>query len=438
MYIQRDIDNHLEAWRLSLERKPLLLRGARQVGKSSAVRELGKKFRYYLEINFEEQRQVYPLFRGNLSPVQLAENLSALYNVPIVAGETLLFFDEIQQCPDAISSLRFFYEQWPELHVIAAGSLLEFALQELPSFGVGRIRSLFMYPFSFNEFLSALKENTLLKLKEKASPEKLLPEPIHLKLVDLLKRYFLIGGMPEVVVNYTNGRSLVECQQVLDDLIISLRADFVKYRKKVPSLRIHEVFGSVVEQAGSKFIFKNAADANHGQIKEAIELLIMAGLVIPVTHTSANGIPLGAEANFKKRKMLLFDIGIYQRLLGLPLSEILLENPTNLTNKGALAEIFAGLEIVKAISPFQIADLYYWHRESKSSNAEVDYVLQRGSQILPVEVKSGIKGSMQSMFSFLKEKNQPVGWRLSLEPFSTYDSVISIPLYSIAEALQKN
>ncbi len=436
MYLRRQIDGILEIWRTSKDRKPLLVRGARQVGKSSAIRQLGKKFNYFLEINFEEQREIHALFSGNLSPQDLCDNLSVLFGIPVKAGETLLFFDEIQQCPAAISSLRFFYEKWPELHVVAAGSLLEFALQELPSFGVGRIRSCFMYPFSFNEFLWAMGEDGLVEIKKNATPDKPLASPVHQKLIDYIKRYFLTGGMPEAVAHYAAHGSLYDCQMILDDLMISLKADFAKYRKKVPSLRLLEVFQSVVAQCGNKFIYKNAADANHLQIKEAIELLIMAGLITPATHSAANGIPLGAETNSKKRKLLLLDLGIYHRLMGLQLGNILLQNGNDFVNKGTAAELFAGLELMKSIPAWQQPELYYWHREAKSSNAEVDYVWQDGRQIIPIEVKAGTKGSMQSMQAFLKEKKQPFGIRTSLEPYGRYENIIVVPLYCLSDFLQ--
>lgn len=186
--------------------------------------------------------------------------------------------------------------------MIAAGSLLEFAFEGLPSFGVGRVRSIFMYPFSFDEFLLVCGEKLLLQVKKSASPEKPLQEAIHIKLLNILRRFLVLGGMPEVIARYVQGQNLNTCQQVLNDLIISLKADFTKYKKRVPFSRLSEVFTSVVQQTGAKFVYAKAAtEANHKQVKEALDLLIMAGLVIPVTHTSANGIPLGAEGAEKKR-----------------------------------------------------------------------------------------------------------------------------------------
>jgi hypothetical protein len=438
MYFRRKIDQELLTWSLELKRKPILLRGARQVGKSAAVRELAIHFEHFLEINFEEQKEVHKLFAGDLAPIELCRNLSAMFNVAIVPGKTLLFFDEIQGCLPAISSLRFFYEKIPGLHLIAAGSLIEFALEELPSFGVGRIRSMFVYPFSFDEFISACGEEQLLEAKQQASAKHPLPETLHQKLVNQFKRFLLVGGMPEAVAEYTQGNDLLACQRVLDDLIISLKADFTKYKKRVPVLRIAEVFESVVQQNGGKFIFAKAAtESNHKQVKEALKLLIMAGLVIPVTHTSANGIPLGAGADIKKRKMLIFDTGIFQRLLGLDISKVLFEDSFELVNKGAIAELYAGLELIRTSSCYQQISLYYWQREALNSNAEVDYLIQKQLEIIPMEVKSGKKGSMQSLHLFLKEKNMPFGIRLSLENFSSYGQIRVYPLYAVSNLVNE-
>lgn len=438
MYLPRDFDKELTLWRQEKEGKPLLLRGARQVGKSTAIRELSKQFDHFLEINFEEQRQVHKLFEGDLDPATLCENLSILYNIPIIPGKTLVFFDEIQACIPAISSLRFFYEKYAELHVIAAGSLLEFALAEIPSFGVGRIRSLFVYPLSFDEYLNGIGEKSLLEAKQKATLKTPLAEPLHQKLLIHVKRFLVIGGMPEVVASYVRHNNINQCGQVLDDLITSLKADFAKYKKQVPFLRISEVFDSVIQQSGSKFTYSKAAtEANHKQIKEAVDLLIMAGLVLPVTHTAANGLPLGAEANPKKRKMLLLDTGIFQRLLGLNISEILFEDDFDVVNKGAIAEQYVGLELLKAASCYRQENLYFWHREAKSSNAEVDYVIQKNENILPIEVKSGKKGSMQSLFLFLAEKEVPVGIRFSLENYSAYENIQVFPLYAVSELVRR-
>ncbi len=432
-HILRGIDTDLKRWKDEFNRKPLLLRGPRQVGKSSAVRNLASSFEYFIEVDFEAQRDLHVIFSSSLDPGDICEQLSLLYNIPIVAGKTLLFFDEIQSCLSAISSLRYFYEKMPQLHIIAAGSLLEFALQELPSFGVGRVRSLFVHPFSFNEFLISCDQSGLAEAIKSASAIKPLPELIHKKLIAQYKRFMAIGGMPEVIAKYVVSGDMLECMNIIDDLVISYQDDFAKYKRLMPAHRIKEAFEAVVRQMGGKFVYTKAAlTGDPRQIKSAIDLLILAGLVIPVTHTSSNGIPLGAETDPKKRKMLIFDTGVFQRMLGLNIGELMISESFDVVNKGALAELSVGLELVKLSSSYRSNSLYYWQRESPGGNAEVDYVFQKGDKIIPIEVKSGMRGAMQSMHLFLREKNLEEGIRFSLENFGKYQNIKTIPLYAVS------
>jgi predicted AAA+ superfamily ATPase len=260
-----------------------------------------------------------------------------------------------------------------------------------------------------------------------------LHEAIHQKLVDYFKLFLVLGGMPAVVAEYANNKDMLVCQQILDDLVNSFQTDFAKYKERVPASRIREVFEAVVHQSGGRFVYAKAAvETNFYQIKEALDLLVMAGLVIPVTSTAANGLPLGAEVNPKKCKMLLFDTGIFQRILGLKIADILFSDDFNTINKGAIAEQYVGLEILKSASCYSPDNLYFWAREALNSNAEVDYLLQIDQQIVPVEVKAGTKGSMQSLFLFLKEKNISTGIRTSLENFGVYESIEVYPLYAIS------
>jgi len=295
------------------------------------------------------------------------------------------------------------------------------------------VRSVFVYPLSFDEFLGGMGEDKLIALKKAANAKRPIALPFHQKLIDYFKKFLIIGGMPEAVAHYADGGDLLGVQSVLDDLLISIQSDFSKYKKRVPPLRISEVFESVIQQTGGKFVFTKAAtQASLFQIKEAVQLLIMAGLVIPVTHTSANGIPLGAEADDRKRKLILLDTGLFQRVLGLNVGALMAQNDFEAINKGAIAEMFAGLEWLKYGSPLQTENLYYWHRESVNANAEIDYVIQQGESILPLEIKASNKGAMQSMFQFLKEKNRNLGIRLSLENFSEYPSIWVYPLYAVS------
>jgi predicted AAA+ superfamily ATPase len=431
VYLNRQIDSDLLAWSKEADHKPVLLRGARQVGKSSSVRKLAEHFDNFLEINFEQNKKVYAAFDNDLIPKQICNHLSVQFNHTITPGKTLLFLDEIQACPRAISALRFFFLFFPELHVIAAGSLLEFALEQLSSFGVGRISSMFMYPFSFAEFMLACGEERLWDVICQSSPENPLHPVFHEKALEILKQFLVIGGMPAVVSKYVENKDILACQKTLSELINSLKTDFVKYKLRTPELRISAAFEAVVQQSGGKFNYAKVEHYTSRQIKESIELLQKAGLVIPVTHSSANGIPLGAQENPKKQKFLLLDTGIFQRLLGLQLSDVLLSNDFSMVNKGCIAEQMVGMELLKASSCYEQKQLYYWHREALNSQAEVDYVVQQGEKIIPIEVKAGKSGKMQSLHLFMNEKQSQYGIRTSLENFAQYDKIKVFPLYAI-------
>ena len=202
MYYERVIDKHLSEWANRETRKPILLRGARQVGKSTAVRHLGEQFKYYVEINLEKQPDYKTLFKSDLQVKRIVPQMAAMYGTPIIPGETLLFIDEIQDCVEAIMALRFFKEDMPNLHVIAAGSLLEFVLDDIPTFGVGRIHSMYMFPMTFDEFLLANGERLLVEARNQASASSPLPLPLHDKLVQFVRTFMLVGGMPESVAKW--------------------------------------------------------------------------------------------------------------------------------------------------------------------------------------------------------------------------------------------
>jgi len=252
-----------------------------------------------------------------------------------------------------------------------------------------------------------------------------------------LKKFLIIGGMPAAVSNFLKYNDLLKVQKTLDSLIQSFQTDFAKYKKRLPALLLREVLASVVKQAGGKFMYSKAAETSRHNIKQAVNILIMAGLVVPVVSSSANGIPLGSETNYRKCKMLLLDTGIFQRLLGLTLSDILFANDFDVVNKGAIAEQFVGLELLKNASPSMPESLYFWTREKEKSHAEVDYLIQKNEEIVPIEVKSGKSGKMQSMHLFLNEKQARYGIRTSLENFGEYDKINVYPLYAIGNIKTK-
>ena len=429
-YISRSIDKTLEEWKESTTHKPLLLRGARQVGKSSAVRHLGTQFKYFAEVNFESAKSIATFFKGDLDVKLISSKISNYIQVPIIPGQTLLFLDEIQACPEAIMALRFFKEDYPELHVIAAGSLLEFALQSLPTFGVGRIHSVFMYPMTFDEFLVAMDMGGLLAMRREATVTHPLDAPFHDKLVNLFRTYLMVGGMPEAVATWRETTDFLKCQQVHQDIILTYEDDFNKYGRRVNPELLRLTLHGVCHQIGQKLTFSRISEGyRSAQIREALNLLTLAGLVIPVVATSANGVPLDAESDEKRAKYLFLDSGLLLAILHLNgqlghdlIKLIMTATPQDLINKGSITEMVAGLEISRYKSPVMRPRLFYWEKTGNSI-AEIDYLSIRSMKVLPIEIKAGTQGGMKSLWIFMREKHLNNAVRCSLENFGAFDYI---------------
>lgn len=448
-YIQRNIDVELLEWKDNPMRKPLLLRGARQVGKSSAVRHFGKEFQFFAEVNFERHKTVKTFFQGDIDIRLIVQKIAIYINVPIEEGKTLLFLDEIQECPEAIMALRFFKEDYPGLHVIAAGSLLEFTLQELPTFGVGRIHTLFMYPMTFDEFLNANNENGLISMKRQADSQHPLDAAFHEKLIEYFRIYLLVGGMPEAVLAWIKTHNFNQCIHIQEDIILTYEDDFSKYKKRVSPDLLRTTLHGICHQPGEKITFKQiSADYRSSQIREAVRLLTLAGLVIPVIATSGNGIPLDAEANEKNMKILLLDSGLLLSVLQLEgnlaqhlVDLIMTGSPKDLVNKGGLVEMVAGLELLRNKPCVQRQKMFYWEK-SGNSIAEIDYLDTFHLKVTPIEIKSGTQGGMKSLWQFMREKRLTEAIRCSFENFGefTYTDpqadnakrhITIIPLYAL-------
>lgn len=431
MYYERIIDRYLSEWATRPIHKPILLRGARQVGKSTAVRHLGESFKYYVEINLEKQSNYIDLFKKDLDVTRIVPQMAAMCGTPIVPNETLLFIDEIQESQEAIMALRYFKEDMPNLHVIAAGSLLEFVLDEIPTFGVGRIHSMYMFPMTFDEFLLANGEQLLLDARGQANIDAPLPAPLHEKMIGLMRTFMLVGGMPESVVKWVQTHDFLQCQEVQDDIITGYEADFPKYKKKVDPQLLIATMKSAATQATKKFVYSRVpGEYKTAEVKKALDLLIKAGVLVPVTHSSGNGLPLGDEADESIRKILLLDTGLMLRLLNMTMgdtsaitAQILTATAADLVNKGPMAEMLAGLELLHYLTPNLHHDLYYWVRQAKNSTAEIDYLLSRDMKVLPFEVKAGVQGGMKSLWDFMREKKLDQAVRCSLENFGKFDYI---------------
>ncbi|MCB1069669.1 MAG: ATP-binding protein [Kiritimatiellae bacterium] len=412
--MRRTAEKELVAWKDRAGRKPLIVRGARQVGKTYLVEAFGEEyFPALLTVNLEQKEDLHSMF-NSMEAERVVQELSLYFNQPIKPGRTLLFLDEIQTCPKAIACLRYFHEEMPDLHVIAAGSLLDFALREFQhSMPVGRIEYLHLYPMSFLEFLMAMGEDAIAKHLNAYRIGEEIGDAVHRKLRDLLRTYYFVGGMPSAVAAYAERRDLLEVQRALASIGTTLQDDFAKYGTRAQQRNMRDVLRYVPRNIGRKLRYVNISrEVRSAELRTALELLELSRVVTVVRHTSANGIPLGAEASESHFKPLLMDIGLCNNLCGLSLpdaSELLT------VQEGGLAEQFVGQELRAAASSFQEHPLFYWHREQKNANAEVDYLRAYEDQIVPVEVRAGSSGSLKSLQVFLAEKNRGFAARLNMD-----------------------
>lgn len=431
--MKRDIESLLIQWKENPRRRPLIVRGARQVGKTYTLSLFGREnFERLHLINFEKIPEVRAFFEPDLDPKRIIKDLSLHYDTQIVPGKSLLFFDEVQQCPKAIMALRYFYEEMPELHVIAAGSLLEFALRrEDFRMPVGRVEYLWMKPLSFGEFLDATGRGRLrgeirsLEFKRGLSPV------LHNKLLSLVKEYGWVGGMPAALEEFVKGGAPARVKEIQDALLNAFRDDFGKYASLARHKYLEKVFSAAPKMVGKRF--KYASIDSHEQtrdIKHAFELLQDAGLFYKVRHTPASGLPLEAGASEKKFKIVFLDIALVVKRFGLPYETYLREDLT-LLHEGLFSEQWVGQELLAAQSSKEDRQLYFWTREEKNSSAEVDYLFVSGAEIFPLEVKSASPGRLKSMRLFMKGHGSKLGIRVSGLPLDFRDGILSVPFYAV-------
>ena len=396
--MERIITKQLADWKISSTRKPLLIRGARQVGKTYSVLEFAKSHydgRVH-SFNFEKNPELHSIFEQNLDSNRILMELEFVLNAKIISENDLLFFDEIQECPKAIMSLRYFYEQNPKLHVIAAGSLLEFALQNI-SFPVGRLQMIFMQPMTFEEFLIA-NGKKLLANEIKQHNRQLSDTVIKLANTEMYN-YFIVGGMPECVKTFVNSGSFVDVINIQADLIATFRQDFSKYAGHSDKRCLNSVLDSVAGKIGEQIKYsKLAENYTNSTIKKAFELLETARLFTKVRATSPSGIPLGANVSQKKFKAVFLDIGLLSNINGFYSNKTIPKQKLMAAFNGKMAERFVGQELRSSNSE----RLYYWSRDSRGSNAETDYLVERDGEIIPIEVKSGKSGSLKSLHLLLR------------------------------------
>lgn len=404
--MHRTCTGFLDEWVISTDRKPLVIRGARQVGKTWLVRDLTTRHRLHLiEINFEKNPQLVHLFNSN-DPQRILLNLSSLRDEPIDPHSSLLFLDEIQAAPEILAKLRWFAEDLPIIPVIAAGSLLEFVLEKHTfSMPVGRIRYMHLEPLSFQEFLQAHQKKGLINFLATYEWNKEIPLPIHEQFLELFKEYLIVGGMPAAVASWIEKHSLKDVNQIHHNLLATYRDDAAKYSGRLSIERLDEVLMAVPKSLGEKFIYSHVnPNVQIPSIKHALDLLCKAKVCHKVIGCAANGIPLGAEIQDKFLKVIFLDVGLCSAALGLSLDMLVQVQELNLINKGGIAEQAVG-QILRTINPYYLEPaLYYWQREAKGSSAEIDYVIQHRNSVIPVEVKAGSTGSLKSLHFFMGQK----------------------------------
>jgi len=436
--MQRRIYKSLLKWKAEKNRKPLLLRGARQIGKTYIVDEFGKnEFNSSITLNFERNPEYKGIF-VSYDPEEIIEKVTLFTGSQILKGETLLFLDEIQECPKAIMSLRYFYEEMPDLHIIGAGSLLEFSLQATDyRMPVGRVQYLYMYPLSFSEFLIALKEEQLhdyisnhLKLSE-------IPEELHLKLIAYVRKYCIIGGMPAVVKAYISTRDILTCQRIQHSIIETYQDDFAKYARKFQLKYLKKVFSAITSLIGQKVVYTNIdSTIKSRDLKAAVELLETAGIIYKVKKTSGAGLPFEANTKEAYYKPIFLDIGLVHAINGI-YSETIKETDLTAIYKGAVAEQFVGQELIALSNNYIKSSLYYWAREARNSSAEIDFLLSKNGGIVPIEVKSGKKGTLRSLLLFLKTYKTNQGVKISQTIYKKEPELLSIPFYAIENYLNE-
>jgi len=432
MALARALEQSLIQWKAMSARKPLLLRGARQVGKSFLVESFGKEnFEHLVVINFELSPEFKSCFES-LDPNVICNILNVLQNIPIIAGKTLLFLDEIQDCPQAIQSLRYFKEKMPELHVIGAGSLLELALRNADyRMPVGRISSFYLYPLSFKEFLQAYNASALASIAT-ATIEHPVPLAIHHYLLKQVHLYAILGGMPEALSIYQETNELRRVQVVQSEILEAYQNDFGHYEGIAPVSHLKTCFNMIPKMIGQQIKYnKIDPELRSKELKQALSALEAASILQRISATSAQGFPLDSTVNEKKFKLNFVDIGLVKRANKLD-AELLLQEDIMLLNHGALAEQFVGQELLAYSDNYETAKLYFWARDLPAT-AEVDYIFPCGEVIYPIEVKAGAVGKMRSLTQYLVEHDCKFGICISKAPLAFENNILSVPFYMIGE-----
>lgn len=428
--MKRKISVALNEWKDKPNRMPLVVSGARQVGKTYILEEFGReKFENTVYLNLEIESAFVRLLDTELSPVKVVQFIEALKGERITAGKTLIFFDEIQACERALTALKYFYEQAPQYHVVAAGSLLGVAVnRQKYSYPVGKVDELTLYPLDFEEFLWAMdKEELAVKIREHYTNDEMMPEAWHELALEHYRNYFIVGGMPAAVVEYVRTNSFIQVQQIQNNILNQYIADMAKYADPTTSIRVRACYNSIPAQLAkenTKFQYKVVQRGGTATIfGEAIEWLVFAGIVLKCQRLEQGFIPVNAYVALADFKLYMADIGMLTLRSGMPLQMILSTVEEDNTYLGAMTENYVAQALV---SNGHIP--YYWQSDGK---AEVDFVLQLGNEVIPIEVKKGKRNRSKSLGVFTEKYKSAYSIRISKKNFGFGNGIKSVPLYAV-------
>lgn len=431
--MDRYLLQNLMEWKDNPRRKPLIIRGPRQVGKSYLIEKFGKDyFKQQVIINFELSPHLKNCF-NDLEPAQILNQLELTLGINLThEPSTLLFLDEIQECPQAILALRYFKEKKIELPIIAAGSLLEFILEKAEfRMPVGRVQYLYLRPLSFEEYLIARGFSQLVSYLQNVTLTDTISDVVHQRLISLLREYIIIGGMPEVIAEFLLTERFQACQTLQESLLLTFRDDFGKYAKHTQHRYLQAVFERAPTLVGEAFSFNKVDSTLRArELKPALECLVMAGLIHLIYHTSGSGLPLISTRNDERYKLHFLDVGLMTKASRLP-ADLLLQENFFVLNRGSTMEQLVGQELLAYTPAEEDGSLNYWSREKKGSSAEVDYIIAVDNHVIPIEVKAGSTGRLKSLQVFLQEKKCPLGVKISTDPLAIKNNILCVPAYMI-------
>ena len=419
----RNVINELIRWKNDADRKPLVLRGARQVGKTWLMKEFGKAYYdNYVYFNFDEEDELKSIFETNKNPQRIIDLLSMISGEKILPGKTLILFDEVQECPDALNSLKYFKEKANDYHIIAAGSLLGTLLAQPKSYPVGMVNLLDIAPMTFDEYLHAFDE-PLYTYFRGITKEQKIEELFHNRLTEAYNYYLIIGGMPECVASWIKYKDPAKIARIQNELVQIYENDFSKHNGKVNSGRILMVFRSIVTQlakSNEKFMYGAVRDGGRARdFEEAIEWLVSAGMLNRTYNVSKLEHPLAAFEKLDQFKLFVFDTGLLKHMAGIDNSAILLK--TDYQFKGPLTENFV---LQQLYSQFSIPPHYYSER-----NGEIDFVIQHGTTIIPIEAKGGEDKSAPTFKKYVSDHQPEYAVRFSKRGYRKDGYITNMPLY---------